>query len=221
MQGQGACPVGWAEATLTHYDSWPYPESQEWQKYDGGKYLGVFAYKYTSSTCDKADEVKLTSWQATATGTKGTIPGEASKMPTCHWTASFVARSRFAAVFAMNTTPYLGSIPSDGGTIRIAAMEHAKAGVNAGMLVNVWDTCADSDCNQNPNPPEGCCTHNANLSPKVLIDLEKNTLKAFIPTVTGLVASDVTYSNQVVTYNGPFFIDTIAGAPASICFRFT
>jgi hypothetical protein len=199
------------EARLTAYDSWPYPNSPEWVYYSGGQYLGTFAYKWTSSACNQAGEVYLTSW-STPSGQSGNIT------PGCHWRHDWVANTRIASVFKHAASPVTSiNFNSNiaGKQIRVATVDQARANPTAaGLLINAYDTCGDHDCN-------GCCSQNAATSPSMfLVDLEKNTLKALIPSITGFTATSIVYEGQRAKYQGNMFDgNNISGYPSTVCFK--
>eukprot|EP00775_Hariotina_reticulata_P004593 gene4593-4847_t len=204
--------IGRFEARLTQYDSWPYPNSNEWTYYSGGQYLGTFAYKYTSPACNQNGEVYLTSWSTPINGQSGKITGG------CHWRHDWVANTRIASVFKHASSP-VKSIDFNtqiaGKQIRVATVEQAKANpASAGLLINAYDTCGDGDCN-------GCCSQNAATSPSMfLVDLEKNTLKALIPAITGFTATNIVYNQANAAYQGSTFDgNNIANFPTSVCFK--
>lgn len=205
--GQGSCPAGWYEAALTVYDSWPYPNTPEWNDYSGGQYLGTFAFQDTGA-CNTAGEVSLTSW-TTPDGQSGSIPTG------CHWRHDWVASQRIASVFKSAASPVTNinfNTQIAGKYIFVATP--ASAAANQGLSVLVADTCGDSDCNN-------CCTNNASPSAsKYLVDLEKNAMKALFPGITGFVPTTINYVGSTAAYQGGSFdSDNIGGFPSLICFR--
>lgn len=129
-----------------------------------------------------------------------------------------MAAMRIASVFKSAASPVTGinfNSQVAGRNIRVASVAAAKAApATAGSLILVADTCGDSDCG-------GCCTTNANTSPsKFLIDMEKNTLKAVFPGISGFVASNINYVGQQAAYQGAMFDGSnISGYPSTVCFR--
>lgn len=128
-----------------------------------------------------------------------------------------MANTKIASVFKAGGSPVNINFNTQiaGKTIRVASVATAKANpTNGGTLVLAADTCGDGDCNN-------CCTNNAKKSPsKMLIDLEKNALKAVFPGISGFVASSITYAGQRAVYAGAMFdAGSITGYPSTVCFK--
>lgn len=209
----GVCPAGWHQARLTVYDSWPFPGTEEFEHYSGGQYLGAFAYKWTSPSCNQNGEVLLNSF--TYSAVSGVIrDGNGNQVSGCHFRHDAVANMRIASVFKASGSTITQNIAGRGAKLRVATVEQAtKDPVGAGLDVEAVDTCGDGDCN-------GCCTRNANDSPsKVLIDLEKNTMKALIPDLQGFVPTQATYSGLTVNYQGSKFDVSSIQHPTTACFK--
>lgn len=189
------------------YDSWPYPNTEEWKKYSGGKFLGRFANKWTSNACNQLVEVYLDAF--TSPSGFGKFDGG------CRWRHDAVTNMRLASVFKLNTSTVMERVQGDNIRLRVATVTDASSNPNsAGLVVDAADTCGDEYC-------EGCCTTNASKSPsKVLVDMEKNTLKALIPGISGFTPTQITYSGTTAQYQGaPFNVKDIKDYPPTVCFK--
>lgn len=126
----GGCAVGWTLAAGTTYDSWPFPNSNEFTDYSGGQWSGLFNSIFPTDTCSGPGEVRISQGVCSPSS----LCTAASYTTDCRFGDAIVAKFKMASIFPAN----LG-----GKKIRVYSPKNPSRVI----LVNALDTCADSDCN--------------------------------------------------------------------------